>query len=78
MTRLWALDIDEHGRPWRAHLITKSEQTPWGEERIAECGERFTLGNHPRGWWSMEGGRLPLQAHAIHCGSTEYIPNRKD
>lgn len=64
--RLWALDLDEKDRPVLAHQIVLIERSPDGE-RIAACGQRFSASSHPRGWWSTEGGRLPLQDHAIHC-----------
>jgi hypothetical protein len=71
---LWALDIAESGR-WRgrpvgAHLIVAARHEPFrGEVRVAACGEEFTAGTHPRGWWGTRWGRLPLQGHAVHCGA---------
>ena len=64
--RIWALDIDEDGHPWRAHLIVTCDLRPAGEVRTSACGQQFTQSSHPRGWWEIEG--LPLQDHAIHCG----------
>jgi hypothetical protein len=73
---LWALDLeqDQLGRlhPWRAHLIVRTEHDRFGETRTAACGEQFTAGTHPRGWWSTRSGNLPLSGpDDIHCGKDQ-------
>ncbi len=68
-SQLWALDLDEAGRPWRAHLIVARDAGQFGEIRTSACGQTFTQGTHPRGWASTVPGRLPLSGeHDIHCG----------
>jgi hypothetical protein len=63
----WMLDLDEHGRPWRAHMIVEDDRTT----RTTACGKRVTAGTHPRGWWSFPPGELPLSGpNDIHCGWT--------
>jgi hypothetical protein len=73
---LWALDVrpypfptsPEH--PVLAHLIVAMRREQHrGEVRVAACGNEYTDGTHPRGWWSTRSGNLPLQGHAIHCGA---------
>lgn len=70
---LWAMDVAEsgpyRGHPVYAHLIVRVEQGRFGEIRHGACGRTFTAGTHPRGWWSTKPGNLPLQEHAVHCGS---------
>jgi len=79
MSYLWALDLDEKDRPWQAHLIVKSEDGQFGEIRTGACGQTFTAGTHPRGWWSTEDGNLPLSgAHDIHCGREIVQPAIRD
>ena len=69
---LWALDLGPlhpGGRdvPLAAHLITEDT----GAARITACGQQRTSASHPRGWWQLPAGELPLQAHAVHCGAAQ-------
>lgn len=70
MSVLWALDLDNRDYPWRAHRIVGTAHDERGcEVRTAACGARFTATSHPRGWWRMSDGRLPLSGpDSIHCG----------
>ena len=70
---LWALDLAPAypgglDQPAGAHLIVRVEPGRYGEVRTCECGQTFTAGTHPRGWWSTRPGILPLQEHAVRCG----------
>ena len=72
--RTWALDLGPVYRggpdqPIRAHLIVRTETSSEGKVRWSECGRRFTAANHPRGWWTTDGERLPLQEQHVHCGA---------
>ena len=71
---LWAMDLGPVYRggpdmPVGAHLIVRRYDGGFrGEVRVAACGQEFTAGTHPRGWWGTKQGNLPLQEHAVHCG----------
>lgn len=69
---LWALDLDDDGQPWQAHLIVEPVEVPengqWPDVLVAACGQRCAGWSHPRGWWGSDGTDLPLPKDAIHCG----------
>lgn len=72
---LWALDLQPTHpggprMPVLAHRIVSARQEQYrGEVRVSACGQEFTAGTHPQGWWSTKVGNLPLQSHAVHCGA---------
>lgn len=72
---LWALDMDDHGNPTRAHRVTDIQcrhvkTRPDAEEtRVTACGMKLTVRNYPSGWWLVPHGELPLaDVSKIHCG----------
>ena len=66
---LWALDLDERGDPAQAHRIVAMEAQAQGPEvRVTACGLRLDMFTHPRGWWRVKAGRMPLQDLYVHCG----------
>jgi hypothetical protein len=69
---LWALDLDDQEVPVRAHLVVEYEhvaEVPGSEVRVTACGMHLTEHNHPRGWWYVPKGEIPLATTAaIHCG----------
>lgn len=79
---LWALDMGPMhpgGPDWPllAHLIvSRHDDHLRGEVRTSACGREFTVGTHPRGWWSTRAGNFPMQDHAIHCGQDQVNSQR--
>lgn len=62
---LWALELDGDGWPVLAHRIVEDD----GQVRVAACGRQLTAATHPRGWWRVRPGKLPLSGeNDIHCG----------
>jgi hypothetical protein len=74
---LWAMDLAPvyPGGPYQpvlAHRIVSTRQEQYrGEVRTSACGQEFTAGTHPKGWWSTPGDDLPLQRPYVHCGVPE-------
>lgn len=64
---LWMLDLDRDNWPWRAHEIQAVGNPGPNEVRVTVCGQRVDRFTHPRGWWGVKVGELPLQEHAVHC-----------
>jgi hypothetical protein len=66
---LWAMDIDSYtNTPVSAHRVVADGEGTEQRVKITACGLRLTEVNHPRGWWTMPEGELPLQSQHVHCG----------
>ncbi|GAA0493815.1 hypothetical protein Ade02nite_21100 [Paractinoplanes deccanensis] len=68
--QVWMLDLDEDDRPILAHAVAGTERG--GQVTITACGRRETAESHPRGWWNLRPGELPLADHAIHCSPQRH------